>query len=27
MKIVQFFKTYKFHVVQIFIKPKDFEIF
>ena len=27
MKITQFFKTYNFHVVQIFIRLKDFEIF
>jgi len=27
MKIVQFFKTYNFHVVQIFTRSKDFEIF
>ena len=27
MKVVQFFKIYNFHVVQIFIRSKDFEIF
>ena len=27
MKVVQFFKTYNFHVVQIFTRSKDFEIF
>ena len=27
MKIVQFFKTYNFHVLQIFTRSKDFEIF
>ena len=27
MKIVQFFKTYNFHVVQIFTRLKNFEIF
>jgi hypothetical protein len=27
MKVVQFFKTYNFHVVQICIRSKDFEIF
>jgi hypothetical protein len=27
MKVVQFFKIYNFHVVQIFTRSKDFEIF
>ena len=27
IKIVQFFKTYNFHVVQIFTRSKDFKIF
>ena len=27
MKVVQFFKTYNFHVVQIFTRSNDFEIF
>ena len=27
MKVVQFFEIYNFHVVQIFIIPRDFELF
>ena len=27
MKVAQFFKTYIFHVVQIFTRPKDLKIF
>ena len=27
MKVVQFFKTYNFNVVQIFTRSKDFEVF
>ena len=27
MKVAQFFKTYIFHVMQIFTRPKDLKIF
>jgi len=27
MKVGQFFKTYNFHVVEIFTRPKDLKIF
>ena len=27
MKVAQFFKTYNFHVVQVFTRPKDLKLF